>query len=75
MSKETVLYIVNEVEDDVNGADSKLRKKVPTFQQVALAIYFMASTAEYRSVANLFGVSGSFVSNCEKEVHTEGRRS
>ena len=68
MSKGTVLYIVNEVEDDVKHTDSKLRKAVPTFQRVALTIYFMASTAEYRSVANLFGVSRSFVSICVKEV-------
>lgn len=34
----------------------------------ALTIYYMASTAEYRSVANLFEVSRSFVSLCAKEV-------
>ena len=51
LSKGTVLYIANEVEDDITRTDSKLRKAVPTFQRVALAIYFMASTAEYRSVA------------------------
>ena len=52
--------MVNEVEDDITRTDSKLRKAVPTFQRVALTIYFMAPTAEYRSVANLFGVSRSF---------------
>ena len=68
MSKGTVLYIVNELDDDITRTDSKLRKAIPTFQRVALTIYFMASTAEYRSVANLFGVSRSFVSLCVKEV-------
>ena len=68
MSKGTVLYIVNELEDDITRTDSKLRKAIPIFQRVALTIYFMASTAEYRSVANLFGVSRSFVSLCVKEV-------
>ena len=68
LSKGTVLYIVNEVEENITRTDSKLRKAVPTFQRVALTIYFMASTAEYRSVANLFGVSRSFVSLCVKEV-------
>ena len=48
--------------------DSKLRKAVPAFQRVALTIYSMASTAEYRSAANLFGVPRSFVSLCVKEV-------
>ena len=52
--------MVNEVEDDITRTDSKLRKAVPTFQREALTIYFMAPTAEYRSVANLFGVSRSF---------------
>ena len=68
LSKGTVLNIVNEVEDDVTRTDSKLRKAVPSFQRVALTIYFLASTAEYRSVANLFGVSRSFVSLRIKEV-------
>ena len=68
LSKGTVLYIVNELEDDITRTDSKLQKAIPTFQRVALTIYFMASTAEYCSVANLFGVSRSFVSLCVKEV-------
>ena len=38
LSKGTVLYIVHEVEDDVNRTDSKLRKAVPGFQRVALTI-------------------------------------
>ena len=54
LSKGTVLYIVNEVEDDITDTDSKLWKAFPAFQRVALTIYFMASTAEYNSVANLF---------------------
>ena len=45
-------------------------KRFPHFSGwlFSLTIYFMASTAEYRSVANLFGVSRSFVSLCVKEV-------
>ena len=68
LSKGNVLYIVNEVEDDITRTDLKLRKTVPAFQRVALTIYLMASTAEYRSVANLFGLSRSFVSLYVKEV-------
>ena len=68
LSKGTVLYIVNEVEDDITHTDSKLWKAFPAFQRVALTIYFMASTAEYRSETNLFEVSRSFVSLCAKEV-------
>ena len=36
LSKGTVLYIVNEGEDDITRTDSKLRRTVPTFQRVAL---------------------------------------
>lgn len=56
VSKGTVLYIVHEVDNDVTSTDSKLQKAFPTFQGVALTIYYMASTAECCSVAHLFGV-------------------
>ena len=36
--------------------------------KVAILLYYLGSIAEYRTIANLFGVSKSFVSLCIKEV-------
>ena len=37
-------------------------------KRIAIALYFIGSTAEYRTIANLFGVSTSFVCKCIKDV-------
>ena len=45
-----------------------MRKAIPSRKRVAIALYYLGSTAEYRTIANLFGVSSSFVCLCIKEV-------
>ena len=39
-------------------------------QRVAIAVYLMASSAEYRTIANLFGVRKSTVHKCIHDVCT-----
>lgn len=43
--------------------DSALRKSIPLQKRIAIALYALGSSAEYRTIANLFGVGKSTV--CE----------
>ena len=45
-----------------------MRKTIPSRKRVAIAVYYLGSTAEYRTIANLFGVSSSFVCLFIKDV-------
>ena len=66
--KETFDYIVSEIENEITQKDTRMRKATPSRKGVAIALYFLGSTAEYRTIANLFGVSLSFVCLCIKDV-------
>ena len=68
LSKETFEYIVSEIENEITRKDTRMRKAIPSRKRVAIALYYLGSTAEYRTIANLFGVSSSFVCLCIKEV-------
>ena len=45
-----------------------MRDPVTVKRRLALTLYYLSETAEYRTVANLFGVSRSFVCQCIREV-------
>ena len=45
-----------------------MRKAVPTRKKLAMTLYYFTSTAEFRTIANLFGVSRAFLCNCIKDV-------
>lgn len=47
--------------------DSNCRKAIPLEKRVAIALYALGSSAEYRSLANLFGVGKSTVGKILKE--------
>lgn len=66
--KETFVYILNEISQDITRQDTIMRKSIPARRRLALTLYYLASTAEYRTIGNLFGVSVSFVCICIKEV-------
>ena len=68
VSKETFHYILSEIATTISHQDTKFRKAVPAAKRLAITLYYMGSTAEYRTVANLFGVSSAFVCLCIKEV-------
>ncbi len=68
LSKETFTYIVSMVGDAVSRKDTKLCKAISSQKRVAITLYFIGSTAEYRTIANLFGVSTCFVCKCIKDV-------
>lgn len=59
---------VTEIRDDITRQDTVMRKAISAERRLALTLYYLASTAEYRTLAHLFDVSNSFVCNCIKDV-------
>ena len=72
--KETFLFILNKISEDITRQDTSMRKAISARRRLAITLYYLASTSEYRTIANLFGVSVSFVCNCVKEVCEAIRR-
>ena len=68
VSKETFNFVVSVIEDEVKRKTTILRKPISLQKRVAMTLYFLSSTAEYRTIANLFGVSRSFVCICVRDV-------
>lgn len=60
--------IVSQIEDEIGRQDTSMRKAISPRKRTAITLYYMSSTAEYRTIANLFGVSKSFVCLCIKDV-------
>jgi hypothetical protein len=57
VTKQTFDFVVNVIENDIKRKTTILRKPVSVQKSVAVTFYFLSSTAEYRTIANLFGVS------------------
>ena len=68
VTKDTFTIILNEIEGEISKQDTAMRKAVPARKKLAMILYYLASTAEYRTIANLFGVSRAFLCNCFKDV-------
>ena len=66
--KSTFEYIVGEIQDEIFRKDTPMRKAVSPRKRTAITLYYMSSTAEYRTIANLFGVSTPFVCLCIRDV-------
>ena len=63
----TFTYILHEIGDEISRQETPMREAVTPNRRLAIALY-LASTAEYRTIGNLFGVSVSFVCTCLKDV-------
>ena len=68
LSRATFQFIVEELEPELKLQDTKMRKAVKVENKVALFLYFIASTASYRTLSNLFGLSRGFVCICIRKV-------
>ena len=68
VTRETFLYILEKVQQDISGNNAPMHEAVSAKRRVALTLYYLASTAEYQTIANLFGISRSFTCHCIKEV-------
>ena len=58
----------SKIGDEISRQDTPMREAVTPNRRLAIALYYLASTAEYRTIGNLFGVSVAFVCTCIKEV-------
>ena len=63
-TRDTSTIILNEIEHDIAKQDTTMRKAVPMRKKLVMTLYYFASTAEFRTIANLFGVSRAFLCNC-----------
>ena len=68
VTKGTFAFILGKLEQDIAHQNTRLRESVSAKQCLAVTLYYLASTAEYRTIGNLFGVSRSFVCQCIQEV-------
>ena len=68
MSRATFRFLVEELKPELTLQDTKMRKAVEVEKKVALFLYFIASTASYRTLSNLFGLSRGFVCICIRKV-------
>ena len=64
VSRLTFHDIVREIQDEIVRKDTPMRKAVSPRKRTAITLYSMSSNAEYRTIADLFGVSMSFVCLC-----------
>ena len=67
VTRDTFKFILNEIEGEITRRDTTMRRAVSASRRLAIFLY-LSSTAEYRTIANLFGVSVAFVCSCIKEV-------
>ena len=68
MSRDTFLYLCEELKPAIERQDSVLRRTIPVQQRVAIALWKLATNSEYRSIGHLFGVSRSSVCLIVKDV-------
>jgi len=66
VSKETFNYIMSEITGDIPRKNTKMHRAVSSQKRLAITLYYIGLTSEYRTVANLFGVSTAFVCVCIK---------
>ena len=68
MSRTTFQFLIEELNPKLRSQDTKMRKAVEVEKKVGLFLYFIASTASYRTLRNLFGLSRGFVCICIRKV-------
>lgn len=68
VSRRTFQYLLDSIQNEITCKRTRLRHPVSARCRLAITLYFLASTSEYRTIANLFGVSTAFVRKCIKEV-------
>ena len=68
VTRELFEFLLNEVMEYIRCKDTVTRSAITMKRRLAIALYFLASTTEYRTIANLFGVSRSFMCLCVRDV-------
>ena len=57
MSRETFLYICDELECSIGKCDTRFRRAISVKKRVAVTLWVLATQSEYRSVGHLFGLA------------------
>ena len=70
MTKATFEILCDDLRPSFSDHARPLREPLQLDHRVAIAVYWMASSAEYRTIANLFGVGKSTVRKCIHDVCT-----
>ena len=70
MTKETFSILCRELRPSLVSEATPVREPLDLDHKVAIAVYWLASCTEYRTVANLFGVGTSTVCKCVHSVCT-----
>lgn len=68
MSKEAFNRLCVELSPHILKRDTNFRKAIAVRHRVAITLYWLADTAQYRTIANLFGVGKSTVCGIVKQV-------
>jgi hypothetical protein len=61
MSQETYLYLCEQLRQELQPESTQLRESVPVEKRVAVTLWCLATTSEYRTIAHLFGLGKSTV--------------
>ena len=68
MSQSTFLYICNKLMPSIARVDTIMRKAISHQHRLAIALWYLSTGADYRTIAHLFGVSKPTVCVVVKEV-------
>ena len=68
ISQSTFVYLCDQLKSSIEKNDTAMRKAIPTDMRVAIAIWFLATGADYRTIGHLFGVSKSTVCLVVKDL-------
>ena len=70
VTRDTFQFILNEIKREITRRNTPMRQAISARRRLAIVLYYLSSTAEYHTIANLFGVSISFVCSCINEEST-----
>lgn len=68
MSNSTFTYLCNELRPSIQKRDTVMRKAISVEQRIAITLWRLATTTDYRTIGHLFGVSKTAVCLIVKEV-------
>ena len=61
VTKATFRFLLDAIRNDIRHDDTEMRFAISAERRLEITLYFLSSTAEYRTIGNLFGVSRAFV--------------
>ena len=67
-TRNTFVYLCNELRVDIAKRDTDMRTCITVEKRVAIALWFLATNSDYRTIGHLFGISKSSVCKIRQEV-------